>query len=420
MQVAAPRGPIMVDSPLKGLGAGLAGLGKGLAQAGAYRKEQSAADAIAALYNTPQEKAAMAQMGGPELGPGVLKPRPTADQMRAIAAQFPGTKAAAAAMQNAQSMQAQANQDRSAQLARDRFGLQQKTAEWEQGAKTRKLNETSQFLAAQGMPTLANDVKMGSMPAGIALKIASNQQALAAYRVGNTSLAMNLTAGGGQNITAADPNSPSGSRLERFIPGIHYNPVIAETPAVKGRDVKLPDSVQNQKIAVAAALQEQKSAAVVEAKREERSRQSKEMVELVNQAKELLPGATGSVLGSLVDDALAVVGVSTSGAQKAQRLKVIQAGLMQNVPRMEGPQSDRDVNLYREAAGVVGDASIPVERRQAALQTILRLQIKYAHQNQGDAVGSDPTEQQEKDIAEKGFEAVPNSGEAGNTNWGQR
>lgn len=414
--VSAPRGPIMVDSPLKGLGAGLAGLGKGLAQAGAYRKEQSASDAIAALYNTPEEKAAMAQMGGPELGPGVLKPRPTAAQMRAIAAQYPGTKASALAMQNAQAMQVQANQQQTAKLARDRFRLQQDTAAWTQGSEQRTLNETSKFLAAQGLPTLANDVKMGSMPAGIAVKIASNQQALAAYRSGDTSRALNLTAPGGQNVTLADPSAPSGATVQRVIPGMTNGTTVGPVPAIKGRDVALPPAVQQQRVNVAAAVAEQKGKQELTAKAVERTRQSKEMIELVTEARDILPGATGSALGNLVDEALGLFGVSTPGAEKAQKLKVIQSALLNFVPRMEGPQSNADVALYKEATGLIGDPTIPVERREAALQTILRLQIKYTKLGQGDVVGSAPSAQAERDIAGQGFVAV---GEPTSEDWEQ-
>ena len=45
---------------------------------------------------------------------------------------------------------------------------------------------------------------------------------------------------------------------------------------------------------------------------------------------------------------------------------------------MEGPQSDYDVKNYREMAATVGDSTIPIEDRMAALDTLQQLQSKYA------------------------------------------
>lgn len=52
--------------------------------------------------------------------------------------------------------------------------------------------------------------------------------------------------------------------------------------------------------------------------------------------------------------------------------------MVSNVPRMEGPQSDFDVKNYREMAATVGDSTIPVKDRLAALDTLEQLQAKYA------------------------------------------
>jgi hypothetical protein len=44
---------------------------------------------------------------------------------------------------------------------------------------------------------------------------------------------------------------------------------------------------------------------------------------------------------------------------------------------MEGPQSDKDTALYRQMAGNVADASMPVAQRLASLDTLEKLQQKY-------------------------------------------
>jgi len=96
------------------------------------------------------------------------------------------------------------------------------------------------------------------------------------------------------------------------------------------------------------------------------------------EAQNLFEGATGSGLGKTRDAAYALFGQSTEGAQKAAQLKVIAGKLVAGVPKFSGPQSDKDVQLYREMAGQVGDDSIPIETRKAALETVMALQSAEA------------------------------------------
>jgi hypothetical protein len=51
---------------------------------------------------------------------------------------------------------------------------------------------------------------------------------------------------------------------------------------------------------------------------------------------------------------------------------------MMRMPRMEGPQSNLDVALYRESVGQIGDSFLPIATRKAALATVKRLQEQYA------------------------------------------
>lgn len=94
-------------------------------------------------------------------------------------------------------------------------------------------------------------------------------------------------------------------------------------------------------------------------------------------ADPLIDAATGSLAGAGVDKLASVFGAAPSGAQAIASLQVLQANLMTNMPRMEGPQSDRDVDLYRQAAGQIGDPKIPKEIKKAAVKTIRALQNKY-------------------------------------------
>jgi hypothetical protein len=43
------------------------------------------------------------------------------------------------------------------------------------------------------------------------------------------------------------------------------------------------------------------------------------------------------------------------------------------VPRFEGPQSDKDTQSYKEAAGQLADPTLPTKIRKEAGKTVLRL-----------------------------------------------
>jgi hypothetical protein len=105
--------------------------------------------------------------------------------------------------------------------------------------------------------------------------------------------------------------------------------------------------------------------------------------DILNIAEPLIDEATGSGTGAGRDKLAAFFGVSTTGAQAIAQLLPLQAAIMLRQPRMEGPQSDRDVQLYREAAGQLGDPAVPRETKKAAIQTIRRLQQQYKNNATG-------------------------------------
>lgn len=120
-----------------------------------------------------------------------------------------------------------------------------------------------------------------------------------------------------------------------------------------------------------------------------RARDANDTLALLGQAEKLLPGATGSRVGQLGDSAAALVGMSTPGAQATAQLQSIAGQLTSKMPRMQGPQSDRDVQLYQQMAGDLANPTVPVETRMAALKTIRQLNQKYAGgQNQASAQSS--------------------------------
>ena len=99
---------------------------------------------------------------------------------------------------------------------------------------------------------------------------------------------------------------------------------------------------------------------------------------MIDQAEKLLDKSTASLTGTAVDVLAGAVGKSTEGAKAAAQLKAIQGALVAKMPKMSGPQSDKDVLLYREMAGQVGDSTLPVETRKAALESIREIQERYA------------------------------------------
>lgn len=115
-------------------------------------------------------------------------------------------------------------------------------------------------------------------------------------------------------------------------------------------------------------------------------RDAREALTIIEEAEKLLPKATGSGIGAAADSVAGWFGTSTEGAKVAVKLKALAGNLVAKMPKMSGPQSDKDVQLYREMAGQIGDASVPAETRMAALATVRQLQQKYA-----DGGASQPT-----------------------------
>ena len=92
---------------------------------------------------------------------------------------------------------------------------------------------------------------------------------------------------------------------------------------------------------------------------------------------------TGSGAGALVDRTANFVGRPTKGGDVAQQLEALSGWMVANVPRMEGPQSNADVLNYQTMAGRIGDRTLPISTRKAALDTVMQLQEKYSALNSG-------------------------------------
>lgn len=110
-----------------------------------------------------------------------------------------------------------------------------------------------------------------------------------------------------------------------------------------------------------------------------KTRNAGETINSVDRAITLLgQKPTASAVGVLADKTAGMFGVSTNGANVAAQLDVVAADIVKNVPRFEGPQSDKDVDQYKSAAGRVADRSLPIEQRMAAAQEVKLLQARAA------------------------------------------
>lgn len=86
---------------------------------------------------------------------------------------------------------------------------------------------------------------------------------------------------------------------------------------------------------------------------------------------------TQSGFGTALDWLASQVNIAPKGAAEADQLRSIGGSLVAKMPRMEGPQSDKDVEMYREMAGRIGDSTLPISRRLGALQVVRDLYAKY-------------------------------------------
>lgn len=112
------------------------------------------------------------------------------------------------------------------------------------------------------------------------------------------------------------------------------------------------------------------------------SKKFAQMTSGLDRAIELLEQQpTGSGVGAVIDKGLGSMGMSTRGGVIASQLETLSGWLTSNVPRMEGPQSNFDVENYKTMAGMVGDRTKPIDSRLAAAREAKRLQEKYAEIN---------------------------------------
>jgi len=111
---------------------------------------------------------------------------------------------------------------------------------------------------------------------------------------------------------------------------------------------------------------------------QQRVQDANDAMSILRQAAPLVNKSTSSGAGTAVDYLAGLAGYSTAGADTAADLKVLGGALVSKMPKMSGPQSDKDVALYKEMAGKLGDSTVPASQKRSAMQTLMNLQAKYA------------------------------------------
>lgn len=137
------------------------------------------------------------------------------------------------------------------------------------------------------------------------------------------------------------------------------------------------------------------------------------MISVADEAKQLLPVASGGYGGALASGVKGALNISDQTTQANARLKQLSGWLVSNVPRMEGPQSNFDVKNYERMAGDVGNILLPIGDRIAALNGLISLQEKYSGLNK-DGNGQEsfmppplPNSNQYNDLGEMASPAMP-------------
>jgi hypothetical protein len=112
-------------------------------------------------------------------------------------------------------------------------------------------------------------------------------------------------------------------------------------------------------------------------------------LESATKDKGLIDQSTGSGIGRLADVSAGFVGQATPGAIAIAKLKPIADMALKMVPRFEGPQSDKDTQSYKEAAGQLADPSLPTDLRKAAGKEVLRLMKARKNQFVNEAMANE-------------------------------
>ena len=124
----------------------------------------------------------------------------------------------------------------------------------------------------------------------------------------------------------------------------------------------------------------------------QRSNDATAVMELTDEAAPLLEKAPGSYAGAALNQAGRAIGLNTDASKAQASLDVLAGSLIAKMPKMSGPQSDKDVALYKAMAGNLNDPTLPEEAKKAAMDTLRKLNQKYATGYQGKGIQQGPAD----------------------------
>lgn len=110
----------------------------------------------------------------------------------------------------------------------------------------------------------------------------------------------------------------------------------------------------------------------------QRSQDATSVMELTDQAAPLVDKAPGSYLGAGANHLGRAFGMDTDATKAQAQLDVLAGALISKMPKMSGPQSDKDVAMYKQMAGNLNDPTLPASAKMAAMNTLRDLNRKYA------------------------------------------
>jgi len=183
--------------------------------------------------------------------------------------------------------------------------------------------------------------------------------------------------GAGVITTAYTPNEeaggfiktagPAGRDFGRESPAMYRERLRRETAAAEAEIQK------NKELAIAEQKPPAEAKGKNAAKEVNDQRQADETYKILRPISDAIKLSTGSTIGAGVDTLAGVFGKGTTGAENIAKLEVLSYKLLQQIPRMEGSQSNIDVEMYKKAAGDLGNDKKPVSVRLAALETIIEM-----------------------------------------------
>lgn len=110
----------------------------------------------------------------------------------------------------------------------------------------------------------------------------------------------------------------------------------------------------------------------------QRSNDATAVMELTDQAVKPIQDAPGSYIDAAGNQIGRVIGMDTKASKAQAQLDVLAGSLVSKMPKMSGPQSDKDVAMYKQMAANLNDPTLPTSAKVAAMTTLRELNAKYA------------------------------------------